>query len=615
MIRSVRIGRSKLALALIVLAAAALVALPAVAHAAGSWRAQDPGSATGTALISVSFPDSTHGWAVGDLGTIMHTTDGGTTWTAQHSGILDGTMLSSVDFIDVDHGWVVGGNGKILSTANGGATWTARTSGITDGSGFSGVDFVDATHGWAVGDLGLIVHTTNGGTTWSAQDSRLDDGSSLWGVTFSDARHGWAVGDNGTILSTADGGATWTPRDSGVTDGSSLSSVAFADASNGWAVGGSGTIVVTTDGGATWTPQDSGVADGRGFYGVAFVDDVHGWAVGDSGLIVVTDDGGTTWTPQDSGLPEDSLYGVTFIDATHGWAVGDAGGISAFGTGSAPAPVPDVTPPTTLILVDPPATSGWNDTPVMVDLEATDNFGGSGVTEISYTLDGVPLSYDSPFEISDEGVHLLSYHSIDASGNAELAKAATIRVDLTAPDLSLDATASYTGSASIRALAVDGLSGLARVEMRVDRGAWARTALISTSAPGTHTVDARAFDIAGNEADTSATFTVVWPRLVATTTRLNAASSVKVRHSLKLTGTVRPAGAPGRVTITKTRLVRRKWKSAGSATVAVKNGSYTYTFKPTVRGSWRFVARYSGSVVGSTTCRPSKSATKTVKVK
>jgi hypothetical protein len=150
--------------------------------------------------------------------------------------------------------------------------------------------------------------------------------------------------------------------------------------------------------------------------------------------------------------------------------------------------------------------------------------------------------------------------------------------------------------------------------MRIDGSAWTRVALASTSVPGTHTVDARAFDVAGNETDTSATFTVVWPQLVATTTRLNAASSVKVRKALKLTGTVTPVGAPGTVTITKTVLVGRKWKSAGSVTVAVVNGSFACTFKPTVRGSWRFVARYSGSVVGLTTCRPSKSATKTVKV-
>ena len=49
-----------------------------------SWQ----GFATGcnTPLKRITFVDETHGWAVGDFGTILHTSDGGQTWIEQRGG-------------------------------------------------------------------------------------------------------------------------------------------------------------------------------------------------------------------------------------------------------------------------------------------------------------------------------------------------------------------------------------------------------------------------------------------------------------------------------------------------------------------------------------------------
>ena len=88
-----------------------------------------------------------------------------------------------------------------------------------------------------------------------------------------------------------------------------------------------------------------------------------------------------------------------------------------------------------------------------------------------------------------------------------------------------------------------------------------------------------------------------------------------MKKSLKLTGTVSPSAAPGRVTIVMTRLVAKKWKASGSASASVVGGAFTYSFKPALKGSWRFVAKYSGGAVGTTTYKASKSAVKGVTVK
>ena len=61
------------------------------------------------------------GWAVGNGGTILKTTDGGDNWT-QIPKFTNGD-LQSVFFISEDTGWITGGYGIILKTTNGGVTF------------------------------------------------------------------------------------------------------------------------------------------------------------------------------------------------------------------------------------------------------------------------------------------------------------------------------------------------------------------------------------------------------------------------------------------------------------------------------------------------------------
>ena len=325
----------------------------AAVHAAGvggTWAAQTSG--TSTALFAVAFSDATHGWAVGDHGTILHTADG-TTWVPQDSGT--GQQLCAVTFPDATHGWAVGVAGIVHTST--GATWSAQSA----SGGLNGVAFSGVTHGWAVGNTGTVLHTPNGttntdprgsngvvttaarvytgpitltnnsgifarvlnGTTWSPQSSNTTQ--DLRAAAFPDALHGWVVGIHGTILHTADGGATWSPQISGTLNG--LYGVTFVDSSHGWAVGSGGTIVHTVNGGTGWSAQDSGKPNW--LYSVHFTDATHGWVVGDQGTILVTSDSGTTWEPQDSGTGS-LLWGVSFSDAAHAWAVGLGGTILRF---------------------------------------------------------------------------------------------------------------------------------------------------------------------------------------------------------------------------------------------------------------------------------------------
>ncbi len=80
---------------------------------------------TGKSMQSLSFPDSLTGYAVGECGTIIKTTNGGLSWIIQSSGTYE--TLYAVDFTDPDTGYAVGAEGTILKTTNGGSDWMNLT--------------------------------------------------------------------------------------------------------------------------------------------------------------------------------------------------------------------------------------------------------------------------------------------------------------------------------------------------------------------------------------------------------------------------------------------------------------------------------------------------------
>ena len=70
-----------------------------------------PFGETGTRrlIYDVSMADASKGWAVGQLGTVLRTEDGGHTWTYQENEKAgEGTHLHGVHAIDANTAWAVG---------------------------------------------------------------------------------------------------------------------------------------------------------------------------------------------------------------------------------------------------------------------------------------------------------------------------------------------------------------------------------------------------------------------------------------------------------------------------------------------------------------------------
>ncbi len=194
------------------------------------------------------------------------------------------------------------------------------------------------------------------------------------------------------------------------------------------------------------------------------------------------------------------------------------------------------------------------------------------------------------------------------------AKTATVTVGLV-QDGALSGSVTTTGSVALQGVSVS-ISG-GRHTTTAANGTYS----IPLLAPGSYAVTfAKAGFVSSSRRvvvapGVTATATVELARPVTTTVHLAGPASVRVRSTLKLSGTVSPSAASGTITIAKWRFVSGKWRSAGSATVRISRGAFVYRFEPTAKGSWRFVATYSGGVVGTKTYAPSKSAARTVKVR
>jgi photosystem II stability/assembly factor-like uncharacterized protein len=335
------------------------------------WFHQNP-LPTGSQLNDLSFIDSDIGWAVGDAGTILKTTNGGESWIRQISdtkanlngvsftdeyngtavgyiyywwdGISEAVIIRTIDggstwitqykfwgdinfysvfFVDVDNGWVVGNAGTILRTTDGGINWEPQISGTQ--YDLNAIYFTDINNGTAVG-YNKILRTSDGGDTWITQYSSIYISCS--GVYFSDINNGWVVGNsfsNGIILNTTNGGNNWETQT--LPNNHQLREVSFFDELNGIAVGNNGIIYKTTDGGQNWNQQNSG--SNYELKAVSFQDlnnaNVVGGGYYGGSEILRTTDAGQTWLSQSSSVSNDQLEDIYFIDENNGWATGGYG--------------------------------------------------------------------------------------------------------------------------------------------------------------------------------------------------------------------------------------------------------------------------------------------------
>ncbi|MDA0180604.1 PKD domain-containing protein [Solirubrobacter phytolaccae] len=180
--------------------------------------------------------------------------------------------------------------------------------------------------------------------------------------------------------------------------------------------------------------------------------------------------------------------------------------------------------------------AGWHRTPVDVSVSAADDGECvSGVDKTEYRVGaGAFATYTAPINLTQDGTHVVEYRSVDKAGNAETAKAVTVKLDATAPATTATTNPSgagpHPGPVTLTLDAADATSGVALTEYRVNNGgAFAGAAAARLAAPaewqvysaaskpafsatGTYVIEYRSKDAAGNEeAPKTLSFTVGTP--------------------------------------------------------------------------------------------------------
>ena len=316
---------------------ASAVQCDAAANPGWCWQST---SVTGNRLNAVAFVDASHGWAVGDAGTVVLSVDGGAHW--QVAMRQTRASLLSVAFRDALLGWVMADDGSVLRTTDGGRswqstmvdpTWNNATLRVVDAhtvlvsSGFQGLDAIshDGGQTFRAVDLSPNAVSQGGCWTWGSAGGDLAwlpgcdsaaaapvalpaEAMSIISLASADGVHVLATtlgGVPGQILAfaSADAGAHWTS----VPTPPGANVVAF-DGQAGWCTN-VGAWWRTVDGGSTWTPVVTPSAvtgpDGQPTTNGGVLDANTIWfSAGDH--VVATRDGGASWI--DGHVPGESIF-------------------------------------------------------------------------------------------------------------------------------------------------------------------------------------------------------------------------------------------------------------------------------------------------------------------
>lgn len=264
--------------------------------------------------------------------------------------------LRDIYFLDSQRGWAVGDLGTLLQTQDGGATWTECQT----------LRSVAAEQAKMTSEMRAIVGRAREATGQS-DERRMERvpspiSATLETVRFVDSRRGWAAGgyslpyldcSRAVVLKTTDGGQTWIPQANQVAP--KFNQLRFQSPSRGIAFTQGGHLyrtgfVVSHDGGLNWiSPADAGRVSWRtgamtqaGYIGLdtagdlrrvegermeaavirqrprrpvrdlLMLDEQNGWAVGDQGTVLQTNDGGVSWSVPEGIEPIAALRGFDF---------------------------------------------------------------------------------------------------------------------------------------------------------------------------------------------------------------------------------------------------------------------------------------------------------------
>ncbi|MGA3798136.1 WD40/YVTN/BNR-like repeat-containing protein [Pseudomonas fluorescens] len=272
---------------------------------------------------------------VGQRGHILFSDDSGKHW--QQAAVPASADLTAVSFPTTTQGWAVGNDGVVLHSSDAGATWHKQLDGRQIGA-------------LLVKHYTALVNAQPGNEQWPllvAEGQRLAEQGAdkpLLDVWFANDKTGYVVGVFNLILRTDDGGLTWTPFQDRTDNPQGFHLNAIASTGDGLYIAGEqGLLLKWGDSAqrfnAVPTPYQGSFFGVLGKPGEVLI-------YGLRGNVLRSTDGGQRWTALDSGLHVSITAGL--IDARGNYRLFTQGGqmLVSQGTGAQmhlvrqPAPTP-----------------------------------------------------------------------------------------------------------------------------------------------------------------------------------------------------------------------------------------------------------------------------------
>lgn len=319
----------------VVLGSDSAVGAPVSVQQSG-WTWSNP-TPQGETLNDVAFA-GVRGYAVGQMGTVLRSDDGGRTWVGLPSETQNNLLhVQAVDPNTV----VVGGGCTLRESIDAGARFRRLAVSASERvctSEIVSFSFLSASTGFVKLANGEILLTTDAGKTVEAKAS-VQSGPT-GNIDFLNPTTGFTITwdpdeGGGRILRTVDGARSWTAV---ATTPAKLSDVIFVTPTTGYAVGANNTLLRSTDGGSSWNAQPltlPAATPPQTFARISCGDVTHCLLTNEPNsleddVLVRTGDAGMTGAPvrpqSEANLFGKSLTSVAFPTASSAVVVGEEGG-------------------------------------------------------------------------------------------------------------------------------------------------------------------------------------------------------------------------------------------------------------------------------------------------
>lgn len=185
-------------------------------NCSAQWIEQNVGNTTASNFTDVYAITPDIVIVTGSNGTILKTTDGGTTWQQKNSGTTQD--LGKIHFPTSDIGYVIEGDKKLLKTNDGGETWLSIPISVENINLIYSLSCINENLIFLscndANSNSVLLKSSNGGSSWEkvvGNDSQIK----FYDIQFLNGETGYASSSNvyhsseNNILKTLDGGKNW----------------------------------------------------------------------------------------------------------------------------------------------------------------------------------------------------------------------------------------------------------------------------------------------------------------------------------------------------------------------------------------------------------------------